>query len=294
MEKWPNFFIVGTAKAGTTSLYEYLRNIPGIYMSPIKETHFFSKATLSENHPVHPIRDKKKYLSLFHNVKDEKIIGEVSPSYLADLEAPKLIHEVSPDAFILISLRDPVDRIFSHFLMQVRDGRMNFPFRNELQTAFSKNADFAPMSERRMRLDLGEYYEPIKRYQNIFGTNRVKIIIFEEFIKHTKQTVEEIIKFVGLNPENLNFNDIPHNTFFEDRDFIRQRIRTSRTLAKFVKRTITKKTRDIIREKFFVNKAKKPKMEEKDRQTLIEYYRDDVEKLQKLLGRKLPWKNFVE
>ena len=290
MERWPNFFIVGAPKAGTTSLYEYLTNIPGIYMSPVKELHFFSKATLPENHPVHPIRDKKKYLSLFHNVKDEKIIGEASPSYLADPEAPKLIHDVSPDAFILISLRDPVERMFSHFLMQIRDGRMNFPFRNELQTAFSKNVD---LSKRRMRLELGEYYEPIKRYQNIFGTKRVKIIIFEEFIKHTKQTVEEIIKFVGLNPENLNFNDIPHNPFFEDGDIIRQRIRTSRTLEKFVKRTTTKNMRDIIREKFFINKVKKPKMEEKDRQTLIEYYRADVEKLQKLLGRKPPWKNFV-
>jgi len=42
MEKWPNFFIVGAPKAGTTSLYEYLRKIPGVYMSAIKEPHFFS------------------------------------------------------------------------------------------------------------------------------------------------------------------------------------------------------------------------------------------------------------
>ena len=50
--------------------------------------------------------------------------------------------------------------------------------------------------------------------------------------------------------------------------------------------------RYIIREKFFVKKTKKPKMEETDRQTLIEYYRADVEKLEDFLGRKLPWKNF--
>ena len=70
MEKWPNFFIVGAAKAGTTSLYEYLKNVPGIYMSPIKEPNYFNVKMHPERLFVSVIRDKSKYLSLFLGVKD--------------------------------------------------------------------------------------------------------------------------------------------------------------------------------------------------------------------------------
>ena len=109
---WPNFFIVGAAKAGTTSLYQYLKQIPGIYMSPVKEPHYFSRRVIPDDHHYRPIRDKEKYLSLFKKVNNEKVVGEASPTYLRDPEAPRLIHQVSPNARILISLRDPIERPF--------------------------------------------------------------------------------------------------------------------------------------------------------------------------------------
>ena len=71
MEQWPNFFIVGTAKAGTTTLHEYLKKIPEIYMSPIKEPAYFSLEKIPENHYHPPIRTKTKYLRLFNKVKNE-------------------------------------------------------------------------------------------------------------------------------------------------------------------------------------------------------------------------------
>ena len=110
METWPNFFIVGAPKSGTTSLYEYLKQIPQVYMSPVKEPHYFSKSIVPDNHFLKPIRDKKKYLNLFEGAKNEIAIGEASPTYLADPEAPKLIHELVPNAHIIIILRDPIER----------------------------------------------------------------------------------------------------------------------------------------------------------------------------------------
>ena len=93
MERWPNLFIVGAPKAGTTSLYHYLNQAPEIYMSPIKEPNYFSAKTMGDKHPVKPIRNKKKYQHLFENDKNSKYIGEASPTYLDDPEAPFLIHE---------------------------------------------------------------------------------------------------------------------------------------------------------------------------------------------------------
>jgi len=113
MDRWPNFFIVGTGKAGTTSLYEYLKQVPGIFMSPEKEPNYFSHVAIHKDDPHRfMIRDKKKYLELFKNVKNEKIIGEATPTYFRDPNAAYLIHKVSPNAKILITLRNPIDNNF--------------------------------------------------------------------------------------------------------------------------------------------------------------------------------------
>jgi len=121
MERWPNFFIVGTAKAGTTSLYEYFKDIPGIYMSPVKEPSYFSHALIPPGAPKRKrIQNKNEYLKLFEDVKNEKVIGEASPGYLVYPEVAKWIHEIAPTAKILISLRDPVERLFSSYLMYHR------------------------------------------------------------------------------------------------------------------------------------------------------------------------------
>ena len=73
MEIWPNFFIVGAEKAGTSSLYEYFKKIPEIYMSPFKEAGYFSHHDPFDNSNQESIQDKKKYLNLFVPDKDEKI-----------------------------------------------------------------------------------------------------------------------------------------------------------------------------------------------------------------------------
>ena len=62
METWPNFFNVGAPKAGSTSIYEYLKNHPQIFMSPIKEPNYFSTNILTQYDQLRPIRNKKKYL----------------------------------------------------------------------------------------------------------------------------------------------------------------------------------------------------------------------------------------
>jgi len=124
MERWPNFFIVGAPRSGSTSLYEYLRNTKGVYMPLNKEPHYFHNDSFPpENSPTNPspiIREKKKYLQLFNGVKDEKAIGEGSTTYFWYTDSSKLIHDKIPDAKIIILLRDPVERAFSHFLWNSR------------------------------------------------------------------------------------------------------------------------------------------------------------------------------
>ena len=289
MERWPNFFIVGAPRAGTTSLHEYLNKIPDIFMSPIKEPKFFSEKTVSIKHPDKPIRDKKKYLELFKNTRNEKYLGESSTSYLSDPQAPKLIHEVSPQAKIIIILRDPVERVFSHYLMYVRDGWWNHSFKEQIQKEIKNKVK--PF-ERNMELNTSFYYDNVKRYIDTFGIKQVKIIIFEEFIKNPKKTMEEILEFLEITHTIHNFKPEKFNSYIEVRGKIRKSIRKNRILAKIVKLTFPIKLQLLMRNKFFIVNTSKPKINNDDKEFLKKLYQPDVEKLQTILSHNLMWKNF--
>ena len=128
----PNFLVIGAAKAGTTSVYEYLKQHPQIWMSPLKETNFFALEgeTLNFRGPGDQdyinrfsITKIEDYLNLFQGVSNQVAIGEVSPLYLYSLKAPERIRHYTPDTKIIIILRNPVDRAYSSFLHLIRDGR---------------------------------------------------------------------------------------------------------------------------------------------------------------------------
>ena len=70
MFMWPNFFIVGAPRSGTTSLYEYLKEVPAVFMCPVKEPNFFKQSIENDLFLSKPIREKKKYLDLFKNVEN--------------------------------------------------------------------------------------------------------------------------------------------------------------------------------------------------------------------------------
>ena len=291
MERWPNFFIVGAPKAGTTSLYEYLNNVSGIYMSPVKEPHFFDAKSIPEEWiDMTPIRDKQKYLKLFSNAKDEKIIGEASPSYLADPEAVNLIHQVSPNAHILISLRDPIERAFSHYLMYVRDSNWSHSFHEQIEKELRNDLD--PKGQN-IRLRLGMYHDDVKKFFDVFGSHQIKVVIFEEWIKDSQNSIQDIIQFLGIDQKLEKFVEEKHNLYFADKNLLARKIRTSKILSKITKNIMSEDVRKKIRNKYFVIDGNKPKIDVGDRKFLIKYYQNDVRKLEKLLGKKLPWKNFL-
>jgi len=289
IKKHPNFFIVGSPKSATTSLHEYLKNIPGIFMSPLKEPNYFSRKTILHDARIKPIRDKKKYLALFEDVTDEKIVGESSTTYLEDEDVPSLIHEEVPEARILICLRDPVVRAFSEFLMLRKMDVVNSSFHEDIQKALlNKESRFGNSR----RLKSGLYSESVKRYLEIFGPKQVKIIIFEEFIKNPKFFLEQIIKFLELSSSFVKFEDEPHNAFSEYRGKISKKILTNSKITKIGVKIISPSIRKFLRFKLLEKRINKPKMETNERQFLIKFYRDDVNKLKEILGRELPWSNF--
>jgi len=290
METWPNFFIVGAPKAGTTAIFHYLNQHPQIYMSTRKEPHYFSiKNVLDNDLRKKPIRNKTKYLNLFKNVKNEKIVGEASTSYLADPEAPKLIKKIIPDAKILISIRDPTERTFSAYLMKKNAGLMESTFHDQIQLELQQEID---LKKPNCTLKEGFYSESISRYLNIFDSNQIKIIIFEEWITDPKKKLEEIIKFLKIDIPIDQFKIKNPNPFKNPRGSVGKFLLQNREVKKIAELIIPFSARKNLAKKVLLKEGIKPKIDEVDRDILKGIFEKDVEQLKSILGRNLPWENF--
>ena len=128
-----DFFIVGAPKAGTTSLYHYLNEHPQVEMSLQKEPDYFSEAAIQEQgiyYGKNRIDTEEKYNTLFNTQKKDVIFGEGSVSYLFYPTVAQDIKAYNSMAKIIIMLRNPIDRAFSHYLMDFRLGLLSDRFKD--------------------------------------------------------------------------------------------------------------------------------------------------------------------
>jgi hypothetical protein len=293
-EIWPNFFIVGAPKAGTTSLYEYLQKIPSVYMSPVKEPFYFLPNSSLIPGGVR-ITDKEKYLNLFRDAIGYAAIGEASPAYLIHPDSARLIHDVVPYAKIIIILRDPIERAFSHYLMYLRYGE-SLPFIDAIEAEIvTQSKKPVPGELRRRYITQSLYTDNVKRYFDTFGKENVKVLIFEEFVQDTKGALQEILKFL-----NVDFQSIPDTVQEAHNPYLAVR---SQTLARVLGRVywagekysvVSMILRTLLPLKGLIyrltlKKYTKPKITPEERAFLENIFHDDIKKLSSLLGRPLPW-----
>ena len=136
---WPNFFIVSAARAGTTTLYKYLRRVPQVYLPSIKEPRYFLAGSIYEDiYGRVAVGNTKNYLALFAN-SDATIIGEATPEYLYHDSEHHKIQEKVPHAKIIITLRNPINRAFSHYLLIKRLLNIKCSFDDMVKSERAKN-----------------------------------------------------------------------------------------------------------------------------------------------------------
>lgn len=284
---WPNFFIVGATRSGTSSLYEYLNDTPGIFMSAMKEPALFS---ISINRRK-PVQDENEYLKLFETARDDQPIGEASTRYFIDPQSPSLIQSKIPNAKIIIILRDPVERAFSSYLYYLRR---------------EKHEPFDVIIKKSMHTDLGGdyllclvvkgglYYEPVKRYMDTFGRNSVKVLFYEEFFSDVQNNFKELLKFLNVASEPPKIINTVFNESKKPKNKIAKLILSIDDVVwKMGLKSIFSFLPDRKSlENKFLESAEKSQISNKEKQTLIDYYRDDVNKLKILLQRNVPWNNF--
>lgn len=286
---WPNFFIVGGVKCGTTTLYAYLKHHPQVFLPETKEPHFFADIIppKQEKHSL-CAGDLQKYQGLYRKASNFAAIGDASPSYLWDPTSPQRIREVAPHARIIVLLRDPIARAHSHYLMNVLHGEERMPFLEALK------ADHAQQNQRfwkdRLYVGLGMYYEQVKRYFEIFGREQVLVLLFDDLLRNPKELLAATTTHIGVDelPDNGSDSIRAHNPYRAPRFQSLQRVVNHYRIRNALRKYLPESVQDWLKSSRLLNHANKPSIDAESKRFLQDIYAPDVARLEDLLGRKLP------
>lgn len=296
MSRWPDFFIVGAARCGTTSLYYYLKGHPDIFMPSTKEPHFFTD--LDEDYsiraergfalPVGLVRGERDYLRLFRGAKPGQVAGEASTSYLAHYPTPALIWEKNPQAKIIAILREPIDRAYSAYLMalrELRDGKSTF------YEALQEDYDYMTKFSNAWGVYIwrGLYYEQVKRYMDTFGRENVRVYLYEDLAADTTALVEDVCSFLGVPFYDGGFfdPDRKYHTYGALRNGLVKWVGRSRAIRSVAAAIAPIHLLVPLRDRLVARQQSKPQLDPRAREFLSSIYRDDIMKLQNLISRDL-------
>jgi hypothetical protein len=204
MCKPPDFLILGTMRGGTTSLYVYLKEHPGVVGALRKEIHFFD---------LNYSRGWQWYLSHFPLRGSRAFLtGESSPNYLYYAESVGRIVYTLPEAKFIALLRNPIDRAYSHYQHEVAMGFETLSFENALRRECDTEVDpwqLRDLSERGIYyrdhfsyLSRGIYVTQLKRWMEKVSRDRLLILKSESFFNDPAAVLSQVLDFLGLPPSN--------------------------------------------------------------------------------------------
>lgn len=287
-EQWPNTFIVGAMRCGTTTLYHHLRAHPDVFMSRVKEPHYFSDYQRPTWGPDGPLPgEEAAYLDLFTESGDAKVVGEASTSYLTDPKAPGRIADAVSQARFLVSLRDPVERAHSQFFFGVRTGAFEGSFEShlpeDLEAAARRDSNYGYVHQ-------GMFAGPLETYIRTFGRDHVHVLTLEDLSDQPIPTLQEVARFLGIDPEPMERvdHDLVYNRAPQVRNRVTAAIRESQLVYDVARRLIPARARRWLDENLLLDQRERPPVSAEARMRLAELYRPEVERVEELLGRSMP------
>lgn len=200
----PDFFIVGAPKAATSALYFHLRQHPDIFMPALKEPQFFG---FDQHHLGHERRTTEEYLQLFGggDAASARRLGEASTNYLYSRTAAAEIADFSPDASIIVMLRDPVAIMHAYHATQVAGGFETIRDFGEALAAEEERKQ-GRLLPRRSGIRESLYYRDIAdlashvwRWFDVFGRERVHVIFFDDWVADEALVFGGVLRFLGVD-----------------------------------------------------------------------------------------------
>lgn len=291
----PDFMLIGAAKSGTTTLYKMLDQSEDIFFPKSrKEPFYFSFAGnqpeyLDNDFKSHIVWKTEDYLGLYESNNKNQLLGDASTSYLylAERTIQNIKNFYGKDfkkIKILILLRNPVDRAYSHYTYLIRNGFEKLSFEEAILPEIIQE-------RKKIRwgfdyLEYGNYYDQVSAYAHNFPS--VKVITIEE-LKNSKEVICGICDFLGIKQfapnTNINANPsgVPRNRFLVNLIRKNSFLKSSVNLLPEKSKNSLLNRRDQLMKRFLKKETMKPET----RQKLISYYRDNIKNLEQLLKRDL-------
>ncbi len=288
----PNFFIVGAPKCGTSSLHDYLRQHPDVFMPERKEPKYYGRDLQFD--PSWCVRDRDEYLALFADAGSARRIGEASVYYLYSRQAAEEIHRDYPDAKILIMLRDPAEMVFSlhgQFLWNCHEDIVDFEEAFAAQDDRKQGRRLPPDAVFPQGLyysDIAAYTEQVRRYQEIFPSDQVLVLIFDDLVRDPAAVYRQVLEFLDLPWFEASFRQVNPAKPVLMRQLNRFILQSPRLHA-LVSAALPASLRDRIRQALprLMPGPRPPKLTPATRARLAEHFRPEIERLGALLDRDL-------
>lgn len=300
--KLPNFLLLGTAKAGTTSLFRYLELHPEVFACSPKEPKFFAyeNEDIRFQGPGDQIKNwlmvtrLEAYQALFAGVTNQKAIGEATAFYLYVPKAAERIRYHVPKAKLIAILRDPADRAYSAYLHLVRDGRE--PVHNFAQALRLEQSrivqNYQPAWHYR---SVGYYYQQVKRYFDLFPREQIRIFLYEDLKTKPLQVLKQVLQFLEIDDSFVPDLRVHHNVGAFPRSWWLEKCMLNllplrRKLVPRLPRGMRWRVIQGLKKVERWNRIPAPPLPLEVRAELVAGYEEDVLRLQDLLARDLsPW-----
>lgn len=216
----PNFLIIGAQKAGTSSLFEYLIQHPDVRGSFVKEVQYFTR-----RHWL----GERGYRSFFPMVEEAGLaVGEATPYYLFSPDASERAARLVPEARLVVLLRDPVSRAYSHYKHNVRRGHETRLFPEVVSCDLERYASSGDLfkhpeeSEYEFRhhsyVRRGLYHEQLKRWMSYFPRERFFVGRAEDFFTDPAKVTSQVVEFLGLRSMSLPTGKAHNQYAYERKD----------------------------------------------------------------------------
>jgi hypothetical protein len=285
----PNFIVIGAAKAGTTALYWYLEEHPDVFMSPVKETNYFAygvdeRGNLLYGDPdVHrfPVKTLEEYERLFAGAGGAPAVGEASPIYLECPQAAARIRGRLPAVRLICSIRHPVDRAYSDYLMYLRRRGREFDPDRQL----TPTAEWARPDSRWMQVS--RYYEQLARFFAAFPRDQIHVMLFDDLKTNPAGAVQGVYRWLEVDPCFAPDFETPHAVGGMPASRFLEGLFTTSAISKAVRPWVPKQATNWVKRLRSRNLRQAPPLPKGLKQELTRTFHEDIRKTSEVIGRDL-------
>ena len=287
----PSFLIIGAAKCGTTTLYNYLKEHPQVAMCQVKEPRFFAfqDAPPDSEDPIMAgsICDPEVYRHAFTVNTLTRVTGEASPIYLSHPQAYRAIHAHNSEMKLIAVLRDPAERAFSHFLMSQRQGFE--PEKDFVRAMGTPVVQLGNWRRKRPYVPYSKYGRGLERFLSVFPRSQLLVLFSQDLNREPDRTLCKLTGFLDIDPHDSISPRRDNVGYAVRRPGLERLIRQANQfgVTRLMPTSLKSTMRGMLRKS---NKTER-RMTPQERRAALDFLISDIEETERLLGVDLAtWK----